>query len=46
MTQLTHPNSPLAQARKPQRVSMARSAKPLSLRDQGILKRVLEEKYE
>ncbi|MEX0744446.1 MAG: sigma-70 family RNA polymerase sigma factor [Phycisphaeraceae bacterium] len=46
MTKLTHAHSPLEQARKDQRVSLARSARPLSLRDQATLKRLLTEKYE
>ncbi|MEX0653626.1 MAG: sigma-70 family RNA polymerase sigma factor [Phycisphaeraceae bacterium] len=46
MTKLTHPYSPLEQARKHQRVSQTRSKRPLSLRDQATLKRLLTEKYE
>ena len=47
MAQLTHPNSPLAQARKHQRVSMGKSRRKLSLRDQATLRRILEaEKYD
>ncbi|HEX7009154.1 MAG TPA: sigma-70 family RNA polymerase sigma factor [Phycisphaeraceae bacterium] len=46
MTKLTHPDSPLEQARKHQRVSLSGSSRPLSLRDQATLKRLLTEKYE
>jgi RNA polymerase sigma factor (sigma-70 family) len=43
---LTRPHSPLEQVRRHQRVSMARSAKPLSPADEAVLKQVLEGKYE
>src|SRR5690606_36531428 len=46
MTKLTHTHSPLEQAHKHQRVSQSRSKRPLSLRDQATLKRLLTEKYE
>lgn len=47
MTQLTHANSPLAQARKAQRVPMASTNhRSLSPKDEAVLKRVLTEKYE
>jgi RNA polymerase primary sigma factor len=47
MTALTHPHSPLEQARKRHRVSMSKSRRQLSLRDQAALKRILEaEKYD
>ena len=46
MPQLTHPNSPLAQARKQHRVSLAQTGRQLSLRDQATLKRILEDKYD
>ena len=47
MTQhMTQTHSPLEQARRHQRVKQAKSKRPLSLRDQGILKRLLEDKYD
>ncbi|MFW6059334.1 MAG: sigma-70 family RNA polymerase sigma factor [Phycisphaeraceae bacterium] len=46
MTHLTHTNSPLEQARKHQRVSQARSKRPLSLKDQATVKQVLTEGYD
>ncbi|MFA9478295.1 sigma-70 family RNA polymerase sigma factor [Phycisphaerales bacterium AB-hyl4] len=46
MTKLTHPHSPLAQARKHQQVSLSRSQRPLNIRDQATLKRLLTEKFE
>ena len=46
MKNLTHANSPLAQARKVVRVELTPSRSRLSLRDQLILKRVLTGKYE
>ncbi|MFP4143574.1 MAG: sigma-70 family RNA polymerase sigma factor [Phycisphaeraceae bacterium] len=46
MTKLTHANSPLEQARQQQRVSLAKSKRPLSLRDQATVKRLLNEKYD
>ncbi|NBC10205.1 MAG: sigma-70 family RNA polymerase sigma factor [Planctomycetes bacterium] len=46
MTQLTQPNSPLAQARKTQGVRMGRSRRRLSTADEAVLRQVLEGKYE
>lgn len=46
MTKLTHAHSPLEQARKQHRVSQRASRRPLSLRDQAVVKRLLNEKYE
>lgn len=47
MTAMTHPHSPLEQTRKRHRVSMSKSRRQLSLRDQATLKRILEaEKYD
>jgi RNA polymerase sigma factor (sigma-70 family) len=45
--QLTHPNSPLEQAHRADRLAnIGKSARRLSLDDQATLKRVLTEKYE
>ncbi len=46
MTQLIHPNSPLAQTRRTGGVRTARSRRPLSDADQSVLRQVLEGKYE
>lgn len=46
MTHLTHPGSPLEQARKHQRVSQAKSRRPLSLKEQATVKRILANGYD
>ncbi|MCG8510476.1 MAG: sigma-70 family RNA polymerase sigma factor [Rhodospirillales bacterium] len=46
MIQLTHPDSPLAQARKPRQLRMSDSRRTLSAEDEARLHRVLTEKYE
>lgn len=46
MTHLTHPNSPLEQARRHQRVSQAKSRRPLSHKEQATVKRILAQRYD
>ena len=46
MAHLTHANSPLEQARKHQRVHQAKSKRPLGLKDEATVKRLLAEGYD
>jgi len=46
MAHLTHANSPLEQARKHQRVQQVKSKRPLGLKDQATVKRLLADGYD